>query len=467
MGSNFGIRSSESERRIRMADSTVTRAAYAFAAGGIIIWAAMTLSTARQDRVPAGRERVVFWHFWGGAERQAVRDVVARFNRAQDRYWVVEVPVPGQNLDMKFYMALAGGECPDVLNQDEQIIAQWADRGVLLPIEELTADESQYRALLEWLNPAARKIGTYEGRLYALCNAIDIRAMFYRTEALHGLPPPQSIAELDRIAKRHSGDPARIAYLPDDRRLWAWGVVFGGEFYDEAADRVTANHPRIVAALEWMVSYTRFHGLQKVRAFRSINREAGAGSKLLDGRYGLMMDGQWRVAELDAARNADLAAGRPPLDYGVVPLPCPPGGRRHAGWVNGNFFVVPRACRNPLGAWEFMKFWSGFGGNEREAAITAAAGGWIPASRRVVEQPEFQSYLERHPNFRLFVELGDSPHQYPTPPLPVQAYFFERVNLAAEEALALEKTPQQALDEATRDIERRKKPLHQPSRHGS
>jgi len=422
------------------------------AMGGWGLMAALRLASEQQ--VAEGRERVVFWHFWGGSQRAAVRDIVERFNASQADYWVEEIAVPGQNLDMKFFMALAGGDFPDVVNQDEQIIAQWAQSGVLMPIRELAAGEAEYDRLLSWLNPAARNIGTYERELFALCNAIDIRALFYRDDVLLESPPGSS-AELDQIAKRQSDDPSRIPFLPDDRRLWAWGIVFGGDFFDESTGQVTANDPRIVEALEWMVSYTEFHGLSQIRAFRSTNREAGAGSMLIDGRYALMMDGQWRVAELDEYNVRAAAEGRETIGYGVVPLPAPSNGRDRAGWANGNFFVVPRGCRNPQGAWEFMKFWSGFGGNEEQAAITAAAGGWIPASRRVVERAAFQKYLQQHPDFRLFVELAESPHQQPTPAIPVQAYFYERVNLAAEEALSLSKSPQTALDDATRDVQAR------------
>ncbi len=431
------------------------RAPIGLLAACIVVWALCEAASPGRQSVPSGREPVVFWHFWGGKDREVVREIVRRFNRSQDRYWVDEVPVPGQNLDMKFFMALAGGDFPDVLNQDDQIIAGWAHRGVLTPIRKLTAGDDEYKQLTAWLSPSARKIGTYNGELYGLCNAIDIRALFYRKDTLGPHEPPHTITELDRIAQRSSDEVSRISFLPDDRRLWAWGIVFGGDFYDKATGRVTANHPQIVKALEWMASYTNYHGLQTVRAFRSTNREAGAGSMLLDGRYEFMMDGQWRVAELDAARDAAMQSGREPLDYGVVPLPSPPGGRRDAGWVNGNFFVVPRGCKNPAGAWEFMKFWSGFGGHEKDAALTAASGGWVPASRAVVERPAFQEYLQKHPNFRLFVELANSPNQMPTPTIPVQAYFYERVNLAAEEALSLSKTPKQALADATRDVQAR------------
>ncbi len=407
---------------------------------------AVAMRSAEQT-IPAGRERVVFWHFWGGKYRHVVQDVVRRFNDSQTEFWVEEIAVPGQNLDMKFFMALAGGDFPDVLNQDDQIIGQWAERGALMPLDELMpADE--YARLNDWLSPAAQKIGTYDGRLYALCNGLDIRLMFYRRDILDGRDAPTSITDFDAIAHKANDDPTRIVYLPDDRRLWAWGIAFGGRFYDPDTGKITANDPAIVRALDWMVSYSKLHGLEKIRAFRSTNRETGSQSMLLEGSHGIMMDGQWRIEPLDEAVGANF-------DYTVGPLPHPPDGLANAGWVNGNFFLVPRGCKNPRGAWAFMKFWSGFGGNEAEAGRTAAAGGWIPASRGVVEQPMFQAFLDMHPNFRLFVEQAQSGDQQPTPNIPVQAYFFERINQATEEALSLKASPQEALDAATRDVQRR------------
>ncbi|QDT47012.1 maltose ABC transporter periplasmic protein [Symmachiella dynata] len=408
-------------------------------------WAVGMRST--ESDIPPDRERVVFWHFWGGKYRHVVQDVVQRFNDSQTEFWVEEIAVPGQNLDMKFFMALAGGDFPDVLNQDDQIIGQWAQRGALTPLDQLMPAE-EYARLNDWLSPPAQKIGTYDGRLYALCNGLDIRLMFYRRDILAGRNVPTTLEEFNAITRQPSDDPTRIVYLPDDRRLWAWGIAFGGRFYDPDTGKITANDPAIVRALEWMVSYSQLHGLEKIRAFRSTNRETGSQSMLLEGSHGVMMDGQWRIEPLDAAVSDDF-------DYAVGPLPHPPEGNPNGGWVNGNFFLVPRGCKNPRGAWAFMKFWSGFDGHETEAAQTAAAGGWIPASPNVVTQPTFQTFLNKHPNFRLFVEQAHSPNQWPTPNIPVQAYFFERINQATEEALALKASPQQALDTATQDIQRR------------
>jgi multiple sugar transport system substrate-binding protein len=428
--------------------------------------------------VPAGRQEVVFWHFWGGKDRAVVEDIVARFNASQDRHWVRAIAVSGNNLDLKFFLGVAGGDPPDVLNQDDPVVADWAARRAIVPLDEL-APEGEIDALEDGLYPAARELGTYDGRLYALANGLDLRALYYDAEALDelGLPPPQTLADLDAIAEAvvppwgtatqpqattggsATGSPPptrRHGFLPDPRRLWAWGIVFGGSFYDPATGSVTADSDEIVRALDWMCSYSRRYGADEVAAFRTGDQAlAGASFPLLERRYVVVMDGQWRVAEMAAAQEAAAREGRPVPRYGVVPLPPPPFGRARAGWVNGNFFVVPRGAKNPQGAWAFMKFWSGFGGHEDEAARACAAGGWIPVSQAVVDRPEFQDYLRRYPEFGEFVALAASPSQVPVPAVPGAAYFNAEVIRAAEDAMYRGVPPRQALEEATRRIQTR------------
>ena len=226
-------------------------------------------------------------------------------------------------------------------------------------------------------------------------------------------------------------------FLPDPRRIWAWGIVFGGRFWDPATGRITADSEPIVRAAEWIESYGQRYGFEQVIRFRKADQALpGAAFPLLEHRYVLVMDGQWRVAELAAAVQAARDRGEPEPRFGVVPLPPPAGGLANAGWVNGNFFVLPRGGRNSRGAWEFMKFWNGFGGHAAEAARACAAGGWIPAGQEVIDTPEFQNYLRRFPLFKTFVDLAASPNQVPTPAVPGVQYFQDEISRAAEDALA-------------------------------
>jgi multiple sugar transport system substrate-binding protein len=204
---------------------------------------------------PDDRSEVVFWHFWGGRDRPIVDGIVARFNASQDEYFVRAIAMPGNNLDLKFFLATTGGDPPDVVNQDDPIVADWAFRKALTPLDELASAE-EMEQLPHWLFPPARSLGSYDHRLYALCNGLDIRALYYDQTVLdaYGLKPPQTLGELDRLAETiappHSPAPrVKFGYLPDPRRIWAWGIVFGGSFYDAERDAITADSPHSVTAL--------------------------------------------------------------------------------------------------------------------------------------------------------------------------------------------------------------------------
>ena len=231
----------------------------------LVLFAAAALGCARSSEAPVnreGRSEVVFWHFWGGRDLPVVEDVVRRFNASQERYRVRAVAMPGANLELKLFLAIAGGAPPDVMNHDDQVVADWAHRGALTPLDEVTSAD-EVATTRAWLFPSAQRLGAYRGRLYALVNGLDVRALYYNKTALAeaGLKElaergPRTLAELDQIASTIAppgGSLERVGYLPDPRRLWAWGVVFGGDFGDASAVSVerlaTPDDPRVGAAL--------------------------------------------------------------------------------------------------------------------------------------------------------------------------------------------------------------------------
>ncbi|MBP88175.1 MAG: hypothetical protein CMJ64_15905 [Planctomycetaceae bacterium] len=441
--------------------SYIAQVAIVVLGAGLLV-AAMLERPDSSQVVPADRREVVFWHFWGGEDRKVVEQVVARFNNSQDRHFVRAIAMPGNNLDMKLFLAVTGGEPPDVINQDDPIMADWAERGALMPLEDIASPKEVAR-LRDWLVPAARRLGTYKNRMYALCNGLDIRALYYNKSLFddRGMSAPTTLIELDNISERLTevdpqGRVQRFGYLPDPRRLWAWGVVFGGEFWDETQDRLRSDDEPIVAALEWMATYRERYDAGQVAAFRQGDQSLpGKTFPLLANRYAMVMDGQWRVRDIIASQQEQRRVGTPVTEYGVCSLPPPDGGRTDAGWVNGNFFLVPRGAKNPEGAWEFMKYWSGFGGNEQAASETCVAGGWIPVSEQVIEQPEFQRFLAEQPLFAEFVRLASSPNQIPTAVIPGAGYFHRTINDAAAKAMYVEQadSPRTLLTGATRNVE--------------
>jgi multiple sugar transport system substrate-binding protein len=223
--------------------------------------------------------------------------------------------------------------------------------------------------------------------------------------------------------------------------LWAWGVVFGGQFFNPEATSpermITADSPEIVRALQWMEGYSQRYGTSALAEFRSRDQALNGYSfaMLRDRRYAVAVDGQWRARDI-ADLQARYEGQNLPLDqYVVAPLPTIDGGRRNAGWISGHVFVIPRDADNREGAWEFARFWAGIGAAERNAAAICASGGWIPASQGVVDQPAYQAALKREPMLRQFVELAASENQIPIPSIPAASYYVQQINQAVKHLL--------------------------------
>ena len=296
----------------------------------LLLAAALTFSGHRAA-IPAGRSEVLFWHFWGGKERVVVDEVVRRFNESQNVHYVRAVAMPGNNLDLKLFLAITGEDPPDLVNQDDPIIGDWAQRGAILSLREFVTTE-QLSRLKSWLFPAAWQLAAYQQKAYGLCNGLDVRALIYNKSLLrdYDLEPPKTIAELDQLADRitpaGTRNPKRMGFLPKPRNLWAWGVVFGGDFYDETGGQITLADQNIVRALEWMASYGRRYGDVAV-SFRARDQSLpGQTFPLIAGRYAAIVDGQRRVNDIKAAQAAQRAARTAVTEYGVVALPAPDDG---------------------------------------------------------------------------------------------------------------------------------------------
>ena len=98
-------------------------------------------TTADQQRVAAaGRDEVVFWHFWGGRDRAIVEDVARRFNSSQSRYFVRPIAMPGNNLQAKLFLAVTGVNSASVRRNDVCVSGgQHLARAVEVDAEELCA----------------------------------------------------------------------------------------------------------------------------------------------------------------------------------------------------------------------------------------------------------------------------------------------------------------------------------------
>ena len=417
-----------------------------------------------------GRTEVVLWHFWGGADLEVVRDVVARFNAAQGEYRVREIAMPGNNLRAKLFLSAAGGEPPDLINIDDPVVADWYELGLLRSVDEIVGDK-QAGEISEQLFPAARQLSSYAGKLVGICNGLDVRALYFNRTFLQqqGWALPETLEELDelneRVRKLGISQP-RFAFLPTPRRMLFFVNLFGGSVWDFSTNRPQLDSPAAIAALSWLQGYSRQYGSGDVAAYRQSDQSLpGKIFPLLPqaddqqvGRYVFSLDGQWRVRDLQAFAKQRAARGLGTPEFDVIPLPPPKSVRatnsiEPSGWVNGNVFVFPRGGRAAPGAVAFAKFWIGLS-DSQAAAETSIAGGWLPVTPAVVVEPKYQAALAADPIFSKFVQLASSPQLQPTPVVRGAGYL-QRLLEATAERVASDPSlsPEQELRAANRQLE--------------
>ncbi len=416
------------------------------------------------EHVP-GRKTIECWYPWGSEEAKALREIVAAFERKHPHIHV-KLSYAANNLtsSQKLFLAVAGGTAPDVTFVDGQQLAEWAARGALMDI----TDRVRAAGLSGkdfWL-PRWRE-SRFAGRVYALPWGADPNfglawnKKAFREVGLDPNRPPRTIAELDEYNRKltkidDQGRIVRIGVIPwawygYDNSIFSWGYAFGGNFFevpgegtDSPVGRVTANDPKVVKALEWMVGYARRYDVRKVSAFQS-------------NFVGLANDpfylGKVAISPMHITRLRYVKRYAPTLDYGIAFMPAPPDGEEKNSWIGGWSLAIPRRDEVSDEAFEFIRW------------MCASPEGTLALGQKMHQFPAY-----RHSPY--FETVGDDPYlsvfydivrnsQHVRTLMPAQGYLMELLKRGVEEALYGGRDPKPILDEVTVKAQQRLEHLMQ------
>lgn len=153
---------------------------------------------------------------------QAYKEVIAAFNEAYKGKIEAEITfIPRGNkyaYEDKVNTAASSRTLPDALALDGPNVANYADAGIIIPIEDLLEDKEDYV-------PSIITQGTFDGKLYTVGPTESSIAIFYNKKLLEaaGITPPATLEE-----------------------AWTWD-----EFYD-AAKKLTKDG---VYGVNWTLDY--------------------------------------------------------------------------------------------------------------------------------------------------------------------------------------------------------------------
>ena len=235
---------------------------------------------------------------------------------------------------------------PDLTFVDGPQVTAWAELGLLEPLDDFYAREGITEGTF-W--PPCWEQCEYRGHSWALTFEADPNfalvwnKTLFKAAGLDPDTPPKTTSEVEADNERltqfdEHGFMRQMGMMPwatygGPNTVFTWGWLFGGKFFDPAKNRVTADDPANVAALDWLNQSAHRYGFERVNAFNSTFGN-GAQDPFFTGRIAMEAMHISVVQEIP-----DYAPG---LDFGIAPLPAPPQGEYGASWVGGWTLAVPR-----------------------------------------------------------------------------------------------------------------------------
>ncbi len=391
--------------------------------------------------VRTGDRVLTVWHAWGGVMGPRFEKVARAFEAAHPGV-KLRLVFTQNNLsaNQKFFTSVAAGTPPDVTFVDGPQVASWAEWGALEPLGErvrAAGIRSDDFFPPTWAQTA------YRDDVWALTYCADPNFGFawnreaFRKAGLDPDRPPadiEGLTELSHALTRADGGTLRqIGMIPwaqygPANSIFTWGWAFGGEFYDPAARRISADHPRVVRALEWMVSFA-----EKYDPARIASLAQGFGTAEQNPFY----SGKLAMQCLHIGGIRDIERYAPGLDYGITFIPAPPDGEARSSWVGGWCMSIPRGARHPDEAWELIRWLCH---SPQGTATVGAETGLFPGMRHSTHL----DVARKRPYYGDYVRiLEQSRHQRPV--MPVQAYYMRELQRAVESAVYGRLRPAEAL----------------------
>lgn len=400
---------------------------------------------------------------WGIPADDLGKNLLAqRFNEIQDQYEirVVHGAFGFDESPEKLMTAVAAGTAPPVVLLDRMTVAEWAARGALMPLDEIAERHGISKADY---HPAVWESSMFDGRLYALPSHFNLTASyFYNVDAFSaaGLDPNRPPATWDEWL-----EVTRATTITDGQgRITQSGFQFGyhallyllswqnGGAYSPDPYTLTANRPENVEALEFVKQLYEAVGGREAYDHFSSSAVTGTGQDTFAaGLAAATRGGTWMI---DVYRTY-----APDLNYRVAPMPIPPGGQP-ANILGGRSMVIMNGTRGEKleGAIAFVTWVAKEGGR-----VVWEGGRHLPARVEDYEallagdEEIWGLWALNHDTFakaRLMEQLQELPYGRYRPINPVNAYLYDQLIRAWDDVTYGRMTPQRALDEVQRDVQR-------------
>jgi maltose/maltodextrin transport system substrate-binding protein len=365
---------------------------------------------------------------WMDADRtHALEPVLKKF---ADQYGIkVHLESP-QNITDSFPTAAQGGKGPDIVIWAHDKVGEWADGGIISPVEVHHETREKYF-------PQAWEAVTHKDHVWGFPIALETVTLIYNKKLLDG-PPPKNLSDLaalnEKIKQEH---PGVTSILWDYKSAYySWGILASGGAYIYGKNANGYDLENVgVADAGAVEAVSKILGLVQSGILpRSVSYSA-AEDLMGQGKLAMMISGPWAWANL-------IKTG---IDFGVAPVPgC--GDKPARPFVGVSAAYINRASPNQDLATEFIE---GFLiSTEGLSAMNDAKPIGIPSLISLAEKLDQENPLLKE--MKICVEQGEV-----MPNIPEMGRFWTAVGSALQQATNGQAPVQAALQEAAENMRKR------------
>jgi maltose/maltodextrin transport system substrate-binding protein len=238
-----------------------------------------------------------------GARRQGLNEIAGKFERDLGIRVSIETP---QNITTSFPIAAQAGKGPDVVIWAHDKTGEWADSGLIAPVEVPPEFVHQFFS-------KAWEAVLHRGRFWAYPIALEAVTLIYN-KALLDVPPPTQLSQLipldKKLRQQHPG--VRSILWDYDSAYYSWGVfasagayVFARSGTDYEPRDVGVATPGAIQALTQIVDLVRARILPRYTTYSTVESLMG------QAKVAMILSGPWAWSNL-------IGSG---INFGLAPVP--------------------------------------------------------------------------------------------------------------------------------------------------
>ncbi len=329
----------------------------------------------------------------------------------------------------KFFHAAKSGKGPDIMIWAHDRLGEWADTGLLLPVDPDPA-------FVPRVFPKAWEAFTHRGRLWGYPIAMESTGLLYNRALISEKDIPANLADCAKLAPRLRAQGAFPLMWDYNNAYFTFGILAagGGYVFGKRTDGtydladIGVNHPSAVAAMEAVASLIRAKVLPASLSY-SI-----AEAQMNQGKLAMFISGPFAWENLKKSG----------IDFGVTTIPGVDGrpGRPFVGVVGA---VFNRSSPNLDLAQEFLENYlitpAGLDAMDRHVPLGVPA--LIDAYNAKSSDPHIAGAMKN-------IEAG-----LLMPNIPQMGLFWSSMESALATITSGRSSPQDALDNAARRMARK------------